>query len=248
MSGSDGASGADNSSSRSNDTRSADQAADALSDVKDAISDALGQVADALGLDSMADALGLDALQLDNVFGAALMGAITGGLPGAIMGAINALTGGSLVSSARAAIDQLPEPLQPFANMAVDRFAGQVPGLNAGLNPQAAIAEFASGALTNGRVPSMEDVAAVVRDWAGVNNAATGLMEQALSGDLSVDDVAGVMDDVLGVSFNEAHAVVSDVVSAVEAGNGVFANSGYSDFGNAVERLAVSVSGVMTQR
>lgn len=242
--GSDGASSASD-SSRSSTESQRNEAKDALSDVKDA----LGQVADALGLDSLAENLGLDTKDLQGVLGAALMGAMTGGLVGAVVGVVNALTGGSLVDSAHDAIDNLPEPLQPLARMAVDKFAGTVPGLTSGLNPQqAALAEFANGNLTNGRVPSMEDVATIARDLLGVNDAAAGLIGDALSGNLTADNVADVLDDALGVSFEDARSVINDVAAAMESGNGVYATGGRGDFGDAVERLAVSVVQVMSRR
>ena len=248
--GSDGASGAgnDGGNSTSNDTSATDSttglseaAAQAASELAGAISSALGLDSNAIGdaLSGIADALGIDAQDLQGLVGAALVGAITGGLPGAVMGVVNSLVGGSLTDAAREAVEKnVPAALQPFANFAIDTFAGSVPGANVSI--ESALASFASGALTNGRVPDVADLGAVARSLTDVRSLAA----EALSNlDVSSPEAAAAsVERALDQHFAEARAVAQGVVDGFAEHGSAYANGGHGAFSDGVEALAVDVA------
>lgn len=262
--GSDGAGGVGGGSgsgagSAGNDTSASDaigNAADALGDAVDslseAVSNAIGSMAEAVGIDDalgqIADALGIDAKDLEGIVGAAIMGAITGGLPGAVMGAVNALVGGSLTDAARSAVaDNLPAAMQPFANLAIDKFAGQIPGANTSF--QGALSSLAAGALTNGRTPDIGDLGAVARSLNDVQTAARGLMDAATRGDFaSAVDAVASLDGTLQGQFNQARDIASNVTASFAEGHEVYANGGHDAYGNAVEQLAVDATRLLANR
>ncbi|MCL1636042.1 hypothetical protein M2650_15565 [Luteimonas sp. SX5] len=265
--GSDGASGVgggggSNAAGNDNSTdglgNAAEAAADALGQAVDAVADAvtgmLGSVTDAAGLSdaigNLADMLGLDAKDLQGLVGAAFMGAVTGGLPGAVMGVVNALVGGSLQDAARDAVSSnLPASMQPLANMAIDAFAGKIPGASTSSNLQGVLGTLATGALTNGRVPGLGDIASVAREMRSLSNVASSVMDSAMRGDFAdAVDAVSTLEGSLNRSFAEASRISADVASQFGRGNGVYADGGHGDFGDAVERLAVSTAQLMAQR
>ena len=198
--GSDGAGGVgnDGSNSTSNDTSTTDglsglseAATAAVSELAGAVSKAMGLDASAFGdaLSGLAGALGLETQDLQDIVGAALVGAITGGLPGAVMGVANALMGGSITEAARDAVSKnLPESLQPLANTLIDNFAGRIPGASTSI--ESALASFATGALTSGRTPDIADLGAVSRAFNDLQSIATGVVSGKL--DLSSPEAARV--------------------------------------------------------
>ncbi len=220
---------------------------DAVGSLGEAIGDALGGFADALGVDNalggLADAFGLDAQDLQGVLGAALMGAVTGGLPGAIMGAVNAMVGGSLTEAAKDAVAKnLPESLQPIANLAIDAFASRIPG--AGSTPQNALDALASGALTNGRVPGMAEFGALAQSMGDVQSVARDVMGAVTRGDFNgaADAAASAIGGALQDRMGQARGIAEAVGAAVENGRGVYAEGRHDAFGSAVERFAVETA------
>lgn len=232
----------------------ADSLGQAVDAVADAVSSMLGSVTDATGLSeavsNLANMLGLDPQDLQGLVGAAFMGAITGGLPGAVMGVVNALVGGSLQDAARSAVSSnLPASMQPLANMAIDAFAGKIPGASTSSSLQGVLGTLATGALTNGRVPGLGDVASVARELRGLSNVASNVMDSAMRGDFAdAVDAVSTLEGSLNGAFSQASRISSDVVSQFSRGNGVYADGGHGDFGDAVERLAVSTAQLMAQR
>lgn len=236
----------------------AESVADSLGQAVDAVADAvtgmLGSVTDAAGLSdaigNLADMLGLDAKDLQGLVGAAFMGAITGGLPGAVMGVVNALVGGSLQDAARDAVSSnLPASMQPLANMAIDAFAGKIPGASTSSSLQGVLGTLATGALTNGRVPGLGDIASVAREMRGLSNVASSVMDSAMRGDFAdAVDAVSTLEGSLNSAFGQASRISADVVSQFSRGHGVYADGGHGDFGDAVERLAVSTAQLMAQR
>ncbi|MGO3127228.1 MAG: hypothetical protein ACTIJY_04050 [Luteimonas sp.] len=226
-----------------------DAAVDSLSS---AISNALGTATDALGLDNalegLANALGIDARDLQGIVGAAVVGMLTGGLPGAVMGVVNGLVGGSLTDAARGAIaDNLPAGMQPLANLALDQFAGRIPGAN--VSVQEALTGLASGALTNGRAPDIGDIGAISRSLTDVQTAARGLFEGVTSGNFaSAADAASTVDRALGGQLGQARDIAGGIADTLSSGRGAYANGGHGDFGNAVEQLAVDVTRLVASR
>ncbi|TYT26642.1 hypothetical protein FZO89_10440 [Luteimonas viscosa] len=254
--GSDGAGGVgnDGGNSADNGVGAADSAtglgeamADAVSGLADAVSQALGLDADALGnaLSGLADALGLETQDLQDIVGAALLGAITGGLPGAVMGVVNGLVGGSLSDAARDAVAaNVPEAMQPFANLAIDAFASRVPGANTSLD--SALASFASGALTNGRAPDIGDIGAVARSLADVRSLANGVVSGL---DVSSADAAAAsIERALGTHFAEARAIATGVADGFARSGTAHADGGHGPFGDGVEALAVDVVRMLANR
>lgn len=241
--------GGANGTSASNDSLGglADAVSDAVSDLADAVSNALGLDSGAFGdaLSGLADALGIDAKDLQGIVGAAVLGAITGGLPGAIMGVVNGLVGGSLTEAARDAVAKnVPEAMQPFANMAIDSFAGRIPGANTSL--QGALANFAGGALTNGRTPDINDLGAVARSLTDVRSLAGGLM-----GGIDVSSPQAALasfESALGGSFSDARTVAASVAESFARSGSAHANGGNGAFGDAVETLAVDVARMLANR
>lgn len=239
--GNDGGNGAGNDTSATDSSSGLSQAAaDMAADLAGAISSALGLDANAVNdaLSGLADALGLDAQDLQGIVGAALVGAVTGGLPGAVMGVVNAMVGGSITEAARDTVAKnVPGSLQPFANLAIDAFAGSIPGANTSI--EGALASFASGALSNGRAPDITDVGAVARSFTDVRSLASDV----LSGlDLSSPEaVAASVERALDGHFAGARSVAQGVVDGFAAHGSAYANGGHGPFGDAVEALAVDV-------
>lgn len=248
--GSDGAGGVGNdggSNGTGNDTSATDSVSGLSEAAADMAAELAGAISSALGLDSnaisdalsgLADMLGLDAQDLQGLVGAALLGAVTGGLPGAMMGVVNALAGGSLTDAARDAVSKnVPESLQPFANLAIDAFSGSIPG--AGISVEGALSSLASGALTNGRAPDIADIGAVARSLTDVRSLASDV----LSGlDLSSPDAAAAsVERALGSHFAEARSIAQGVVDGYATHGSAYASGGHGDFGNAVEALAIDV-------
>lgn len=265
--GNDGAGGVGGSNggsgSAGNDTSAADavgNAAGALGAAADslsaAISDALGAVANGLasglGLDGVmgqiADALGLDVQDLQGLLGAAVLGGVTGGLAGAVMGVVNSLAGGSLAEAARDAVAQnLPTSLQPLANAAIDQFASTLPGTTPSL--QGALASFASGALSNGKAPDLGDLSAVARSLGDLQSAARGFMDAATRGDFtSAAEAVSALDGRLAEGMAQMGRATSAVGAAVSQGHTAYAQGGHGSFGNAVEQLAVDTARLMANR
>lgn len=253
--GSDGAGGVGGSDSGGNDTSAstdslgglADSVSEAVSDLADAVGKALGLDSGAFGdaLSGLADALGLDAQDLQGIVGAAVLGAITGGLPGAVMGVVNGLVGGSLTDAARDAVaSNVPAALQPFANMAIDAFAGRIPGADTSL--QGALANFAGGALTNGRAPDIADIGAVARSLTDVRSLAGGLMAGI---DVSSPQAAmASFESALDRGFFDARSVAANVVDGFARSGSAHADGGNGAFGDAVEALAVDVARMLANR
>ncbi len=256
--GSGGSNSASNDSSTDGLGNAADSVADSLGQAVDAVADAvsgmLGSVADAAGLSeavgNLANMLGLDPQDLQGLVGAAFMGAITGGLPGAVMGVVNALVGGNLQDAARSAVSSnLPASMQPLANMAIDAFAGKIPGAATSSSLQGVLGTLATGALTNGRVPGLGDIASVAREMRGLSNVASSVMDSAMRGDFAdAAHAVSTLEGSLNSAFSQASRISSDVAAQVSRGNGVYAEGGRGDFGDAVERLAVSTAQLMAQR
>lgn len=256
--GGSGGSNAGQSSAADGLGNAAESVADSLGQAVDAVADAvggmLGSVTDAAGLSdaigNLADMLGLDAKDLQGLVGAAFMGAITGGLPGAVMGVVNALVGGSLQDAARSAVSSnLPASMQPLANMAIDAFVGKIPGAATSSNLQGVLGTLATGALTNGRVPGLGDIASVAREMRGLSNVASSVMDGAMRGDFAdAVDAVSTLEGSLNSAFSQASRISSDVASQFSRGHGVYADGGHDDFGDAVERLAVSTAQLMAQR
>lgn len=254
--GSDGAGGVGGSgnggasdTSASNDSLGglAESVSEAVGDLADAVSNALGLDSGAFGdaLSGLADALGLDAQDLQGIVGAAVLGAITGGLPGAVMGVVNGLVGGSLTDAAREAVaSNVPAAMQPFANLAIDAFAGRIPGANTSL--QGALANFAGGALTNGRAPDIADIGAVARSLTDVRSLAGGLMAGI---DVSSPQAAvASFESALDRGFFDARSVAANVVDGFARSGSAHANGGNGAFGDAVEALAVDVARMLANR
>lgn len=226
------------------------QAADALSE---AVSSALGAVADAAGLGDalgqLGDMLGVDARDLQGLVGAAMLGAITGGLPGAIAAVTNGLLGGSITSAARDSVSSnLPASMQPLANLAIDAFAGRIPGAASSTSLQGVLDTLGSGVLGNGRA-SIGDLGAVARALDDVSQAARTAIDATTRGDFgSAIDAATALDGVLGSQFAQGRGVVADVAGMVGAGNGAYPGGDRGAFGNAVEAMALATSRVLGGR
>lgn len=252
--GNDGPSSADTQNSTDSLGDIADSLGDIAQGINDAVNGALGSMADATGLSdalgNVADALGLDAQDLQGLVGAAIMGAITGGLPGAIMGVVNALVGGSLQNAARDAISaNVPAALQPLANMMLDKVIGQIPGAKASANPLDAISTLATGALTNGRVPGLDDLSAVARDLRSLTEAGRGLVDGFTSGNPEQAlDAVQALDGNLSHAVDLAREITANVTESVRDGNGIHANGGYGTYGDVVEAFAVSTARMMLAR
>lgn len=256
--GNDGAGSTGNDSTSSTDAigNAADALGQAAESLGQAISDALGAaasgLASGLGLDGLmgqvAEALGLDAKDLQGILGAAVLGAITGGVPGAVMGVVNALTGSSLTDAARSAVaDNLPAAFQPFANMAIDQFASQIPGAKTSM-PEA-LAAFASGALTNGRAPDIGDLSAVARSLNDLQTAARGFVDSATRGDFgSAAEAVAALDSRLSAGIAHAGQVSQAVTTAVAQGHAAYAGGGHGSFGDAIEQVAVDTARVLANR
>lgn len=244
--------GADSGASASDAVGNAEALGQAVESLSEAISAALGSVADALGLDAaigqIADALGLDAQSLQGILGAAVVGALTGGVPGAIAAVANALTGNTLAEAARSAVaDNLPEAFQPFANIAIDKFTSGIPGANVSL--AGALSELASGALTNGRAPDIGDLGAVARSLGDLQSAASGLVGAATSGNFgNAADAVAALESSLSRGMSQANGIASGVASAFGQGHGVYAEGGHGAFGDAVERVAVDTARLLGNR
>lgn len=228
-----------------------DQAVDALSA---AVSNALGSVTDAAGLGSalgqLGDMLGIDAQDLQGLVGAALMGAIAGGVPGAVAAVAQSLIGGSLTDAARDAVAaNVPAQFQGLANMAIDTFADGIPGAVSASSLPGAIGTLASGALTNGRAPSINDLGEVARAMTGFTDVARDVLGAATSGDIaSAADAARAVESSLRGSFEQGRQIADQVAASLDNGSGVYANGGRDAFGNAAEQLAVSTARLLAGR
>lgn len=255
--GSDGAGGVgnDGSSSTGNDTSTTDSLSGLSEAAAEAASELAGAVGKALGLDAnsvseafsgLANALGQETQDLQNVVGAALVGAITGGLPGAIMGVANAMMGGSLTEAARDTVSKsLPESLQPFANTLIGNFAGRIPGANTSI--EGALASFASGALTSGRAPDIADIGAISRAFNDLQSIATGVMSGQL--DLSSPQAAlSSLETALDTGLLEGSGIVSEVADRFARSGVAHVDGGRGTFGDAVETLAVDVARTLATR
>lgn len=252
--GNDGAGNAGNDAAANADAigSTAEALGAAAESVAAAVADALGSMATAAGLEGalgqVADALGLDAQDLQGILGAAVLGAITGGVPGAVMGVVNAVTGSSLSEAARSAVaDNMPAAFQPLANAAIDQFASRVPGASTTLSE--ALASFADGALTNGKVPDLGDLSAVARSFSDLQSAANGFMGAVAQGDFSsAADAVAAIDGRLGAGLAQAAQVSEAVTAAVAGGHTAYAAGGNGPFGDAVEQVAVDTARAMVNR
>lgn len=253
-----GSDGGNSGASLAADTASnaADSVADALGAAVDslssAISDALGAVADAAGLadalGAIGDMLGIDSKDLQGIVGAALMGAITGGLPGAIAAVAQGLVGGTLSEVARDATSSLPAEMRGAVQAAIDNWAGGIPGAFASGNLQGVLGNLATGALTNGRAPSVDSLGDLARSVTGLADAARGTFDNLSQGNFAgAVEAASAFDAVLGSQFAESRAVIGDVANAFGAGNGAYPSNGRGDFGDAVEAVALSAGRLLSQ-
>lgn len=249
--GSGGSSGVDGASSA---TDSLGDVADSVADsVADAVSAALGGLADAVGLGDalggLADALGLDAQDLQGLIGTALVGALTGGLPGAVAAVAQAVIGGTVSSAAHDAVDSMPSSMRSLAHQAIDALAGGVPGGLASMNAQGVVSALASGMLTNGRTPAATDVGAVARSITGLADAAREVMGSVASGNYAdAAQAASAFDGVLGAQFAQGRQISAQVADAFASGRGVYANGGNGAVGDAMEQLAVSTARLLGER
>lgn len=249
--GSNGSSGADNSSAADSLGAAADAVSAAVDSLSSAISDALGGLADAAGLSDalggLAQALGLDTQDLQGIVGAAVMGMVTGGLPGAVMGVVNGLVGGSLTEAARDAVAaNLPSAMQPLANLAIDQFAGRIPGANTSL--QSALGTLANGALTNGRAPDIGDLGAVARSLSDLQSVARDAIGSVTRGDFaSAAEAVASLDGGLQAQFDRAREVTSAVTDAMSRGFGA-QPGGLTGFEGRVEQLAVDTARLLSLR
>lgn len=260
--GSDGAGGVGNggNSGVGNDTsaseglgNAAESVADAIGQAVDSLSEAignaLGSIGDVAGLSSalgqLGDMLGIDASDLQGLVGAALMGAISGGLPGAVAAVAQSLIGGSLSDAAHDAVaaSSMPASLQGLANMAIDTFAQGIPGAVNASNLQGALGTLASGALTSGRAPSATDIGEVARAFTGLADVARDAFNGVAGGHFAgAADVASAFDGSLRGAFEQGRQVAQDVASRMSEGRGIYAEGGNGALGDAAERLAVSTA------
>lgn len=255
--GSDGGSGGSSGADSAGASAAADSlgsAAESVSEsVAEAVGSALGAMADAVGLGealgSVADALGLDAQDLQGLVGAALMGAITGGLPGAVAAVANAVIGGTVASAAHDAVDSMPAPMQSLAHQAVDALLGSVPGGFASASPQGVLGSLASGALTNGVGPSIGDLGEVARSMTGLADAARDVFGGVAAGNYAdAVEAASAFEGVLGVQLAQGRGIAAQVSDAFGAGHGLHADGGLGAVGDAMEQLAVSAARLMASR
>ncbi|HVI59580.1 MAG TPA: hypothetical protein VM619_12025 [Luteimonas sp.] len=259
--GSDGAGGVGNggSNAASNSASDADGIGNAAESVADAIGqavdslaeaigNALGAVGDVTGLSSalgqLGDMLGIDADDLQGIVGAALMGAVTGGLPGAVAAVAQSLVGGSLTDAAKDAVSaNLPSQFQGIASLAIDTFARGIPGALDASHLQGALGTLASGALTSGRAPSATDIGEVARAITGLTDVAREAFNGVAGGHFdSAADAATAFDGSLRSAFEQGRQVAQDVATRLGEGRGVYAEGGRDAFGDAAERLAVSTA------
>jgi hypothetical protein len=254
--GSDGAGGVGNGGGSAGASETS--ATDGVSGLGEAMAGAVGGLADAIGnalglddgafsdaMSGLAGALGLDPQDLQGIVGAALVGAITGGLPGAMLGVVNGLVGGSLGEAARDAVsDNLPESMQPLANLAIDAFAARVPGASTSF--QGALASFASGALTSGRAPEVADIGAVARSMADVKSMAGDLLGGLDAS--SAQAAAASVERALDSGLLDARGVAASVADGLARHGSARAQGGHGAFGDAVEALAVDVARMLGSR
>lgn len=266
---SEGTDGVGNDSSSRDTSASQSQSADALGQAMEsfsaglqgaagalsqALDNPLGAVADALGLsqaiDQIADAFDLDQFDLGGVLGAAITGALTGGLPGAVMGAINAMTGGSLLDAARSAVaENLPEPMQPLANMAIDALASRIPGAAGAMNPANALSAFGGGLLTGGRAPDIQELGALARSLTGYQQTAREVLDAAVRGQWTDAAQAALhLDGVLQGRLQEASSVAAEVVRGFAAGEAPYEQGGRGALGDAAEQVAIAAGRMLFNR
>lgn len=261
--GSDGAGGVGGSggSGGSSGADSGNSAADSLGDVADSVTDsladavsaALGAMADAIGLGDalggIADALGLDAQDLQGLIGTALMGAIAGGVPGAVAAVAQAVIGGTVASAAHGAVDGMPASMQSVAHQAIDALLGNVPGGLASMNPQGVLGALTSGALTNGRTPSAADIGEVARSITGLADVASSVMGSVAAGNYAdAVQAASAFDGVLGSQFEQGRQIAAEVADAFASGRGVYASGDRGALGDAMEAVAVSTARLLGER
>lgn len=176
-----------------------------------AISDALGPATDAHGFGGALDVLPMRSASMPATRGASsalpLVGMRAGGLPDAVMGVFNGLAGGSLSEPTRGAIaDTFSTAMQPLATLALDQFAGRIPGANASM--QDALAGFARGALTDGRASAIRDIEAIARSLTGVQSAARGVFDGVTRGDFSsAAAAASTLDSAPGGQLGQARDI-----------------------------------------
>ena len=227
------------------------QAVDALSD---AIGNALGSIGDATGLGSalgqIGDMLGIDAQDMQGILGAALIGALSGGVPGAVAAVAQSLIGGTLTDAAHDVVSaNMPSQFQGLANMAIDTFARGIPGAVNASNLQGAIGTLASGALTNGRAPSVTDVGEVARAMTGLSDVARGVLGGVASGDFAnAIDAASALDGGLRSAFDQGRQAAEHVAQSFGEGCDVRADGGRGALGDAAEQLAVSAARLIGNR
>ena len=259
--GNDTSSSASNSASQANTDSLSTAATEAISGVAqqaldsiaDMVSGAIGSMADALGLDQAfdqaADALGLD-LDIKDVVTAAVMGMMTGGLPGAVMGVANALTGGSLLGAAHDMVEKnVPAEFQGLANLAIDAMASRIPGAAGSMNLNNPLSAIAGGALTNGRVPSVDQFTNLARTANEFLDVARGVMDAATRGDWAdAVDAAASLDTDLRENLDIARSVAAQVGVDLGAGRAPVAQGGHGPLGDAAERVAVATAELMLRR
>lgn len=253
-------SSASNSASQAN-TDSLSAAAETMTDVAQKaldslagmVSGQLGSMAEALGLDQafdqVTDALGLD-MDLKDVLSAAVVGMLTGGLPGAVMGVANALTGGSMLEAAREAVERnLPAEFQGLANMAIDALSARIPGAAGSMNLNDPLSTIAGGLLTNGRVPSVDHFTNLARTANEFLDVARGVMDAASRGDWTdAVEAATSLDADLRQHLDIARSMAAQVGVDVGAGRAPVAQGGHGPLGDAAERVAVATAELMLRR
>jgi len=143
----------------------------------------------------------------------------------------------------------MPAPMQGIVNAAINGFASGVPGALSSGNLQGVLGTLASGALTSGRAPSANDLGDVARSVTGLANVARDTFDGLARGDFaSAADAASAFDGVLGSQFAQGREIVGQVAAAFGSGNGAFPGGGRGDFGDAVERLALSAGHLISGR
>lgn len=225
---------------------------DAVSALSDAVSSAVSSMAQSVGLSDalgqLGQALGIDAQDMQGIVGAAIMGAITGGLPGAVAAVAQGLIGGSLSDAAHDAVaaSGMPAAMQAVANMAIDNFAQGVPGaFNAG-SLQGTVSALANNVL-GGQMPSAADIGEVARSVTGLTDVARGLLDGVAAGDFSSGtEAASAFDAAVRGAFEQGSQIASNVAADLAEGRGLYANGGHGPLGDAAEQVAVSAARLLS--
>ena len=143
----------------------------------------------------------------------------------------------------------MPAPMQAIAHQAISALTSNVPGALASTSPQGVLGALASGALTNGAVPSANDIGDVARSITGLADAARDAFGHVASGNFAdAVDAAAAFDGVLGSQFAQGREVASRVADAYASGHGVYANGGSDPVGDAMEQLAVATTRLLGER